>query len=225
MIRLKYSEALQRKIRQDDPLELAIPTWNLVSKAIKETKAKEALDLLEYCQEENLRNNDSLTSFTDMLLTYIAGFGEEEVLKILRQRYHPFTIKFLSAVHNVEETLQMCTEGQRSHHGEFTITEEPDRYVARYDPCGTGGRLRRTRPVGTTKKAYPWSWGRVGVPYYCCHCCLIWEILATEIRGYPIRITLSGEKPEDPCIHLFYKKPELIPEEYFTRVGTRKTIK
>jgi hypothetical protein len=43
-----------------------------------------------------------------------------------------------------------------------------------------------------------------------------------ELRGYPVRITLVGDKPEDPCVHLFYKKPELIPEEYFTRIGMKK---
>jgi len=51
------------------------------------------------------------------------------------------------------------------------------------------------------------------------------DIIPIELRGYPIRITIPGDKPEDPCIHLFYKKPELIPEDYFTRVGKTKTIK
>ncbi len=85
--------------------------------------------------------------------------------------------------------------------------------------------MRRTRDVGTTKKAYPWSWSRSGIPYYCAHCCIQWEILPIELRGYPIRISVPGEKPEDPCVHYFYKKPELIPEEYYTSVGKTKTIK
>ena len=125
----------------------------------------------------------------------------------------------------MEETLERCTYSQKGHHANFTIVEEPDRYVVTYDPCGTGGKLRRTRSVGTTKKAYPWSWSKSGVPYYCTHCCVHFETIATEIRGYPIKIALPGNKPEDPCVHLFYKKPELIPEEYFTRIGHIKTIK
>jgi len=36
---------------------------------------------------------------------------------------------------------------------------------------------------------------------------------------------MIGERPEDPCVHLFYKKPELIPEEYFKRVGKTKPTK
>ena len=66
---------------------------------------------------------------------------------------------------------------------------------------------------------------RSGVPYYCVHCCMFKEILPIELRGYPIRINFPGERPEDPCIQFFYKRPELIPEEYFARVGKTKTVK
>ena len=224
MIRLVESEALQKKIRRDDPVELAIPNFELVSAAIKAGKADEALEFLEYTRVESQANNDSFVSFAEMGLTHIASLDEEEVFKLLRQRYYPRMTEFLSVTHGVEEILQSCTSGQRRHHASFTITEEPDRYVGRYDPCGSGGRLRRTREVGTTKKAYPWSFGKAGVPYYCCHCCISWEIIAIELCGYPARITLIGDKPEDPCVHLFYKKPELIPEEYFTRVGMKKDM-
>lgn len=97
--------------------------------------------------------------------------------------------------------------------------------MMRCDPCGSGGRLRRTKNIGITKKAYPWSWGKSGIPYYCTHCCLAWEIIPTELWGYPIRINLVTDRPEDPCVHLFYKKPELIPEEYFDRLGMTKKIR
>ena len=132
---------------------------------------------------------------------------------------------WLSTLPGVEESLQRWAELQRAYKGNFSIIEEPDKYVVKCDPCGSGGRLRRTRSVGTLKKAYPWSWGKSGVPVYCTHCCMLFEIFPIEIRGYPIAIILSGDTPEEPCIQLFYKKPELIPEEYFTRVGKIKKIK
>ena len=125
----------------------------------------------------------------------------------------------------VEETLQRFTEYQRSNFSDFTVVEELDRYVVRLDLCGSGGRLMRAKNVARTQKAYPWAWGRSGVPYYCVHCCVAWEIIPTELRGYPFMIHLIAEKPEDPCVQLYYKRPELIPEEYFTRLGMTKTIK
>ena len=225
MIRLAKSEVLQRKIRQDDPVDLATPTWSLVREATQTGRINEALELVEYGLAENQAIHDALASFVDDNLSYIARFGEEELEKFLRQKYYDRVKNWLSVTPGLEESLQRFSEYQRSHFSNFTVVEEPDRYVVRYDPCGTGGRLMRTKNVARTQKAYPWSWGKSGISYYCTHCCVAWEIIPIELRGYPLRIHLIAEKPEDPCIHLYYKRPELIPEEYFTRVGKTKTIK
>lgn len=225
MIRLKESETLQRKIRQDDVPELAIPTWTLAREAMQAGRLDEALDFMEYGRAENKAMHDASVSIIDDALTYLARFGEEEVPKFWRQSFYSRVKDWPSVTPGVEETLQRFTENHRGHAGDFIIVEEPDRYVVRCDPCGSGGKLRRTKSVGTTKKAYPWSWSKSGIPYYCVHCCVAWEIMATELHGYPIRINLVTDKPEDPCVHLFYKKPELIPEEYFARVGMTKTIR
>jgi hypothetical protein len=220
---LERAETSNRRIRKDDPEDLAISNWDLVSRAIKAGKVNEALEFLEYTRVVSQATNDSFVSGNDKNYTYIANnYGEEEVLKILKPRYHAMMKEFLSTIHGTEEILQRCTEFQRGHHANFTVKEEPDKYVVTYDPCGSGGRLRRTRSVGVTKQAYPWSWGKGGVPYYCTHCCMHFEIIPIELQGYPVRVNLIADKPEDPCVHLFYKKPELIPEEYFKRVGMKK---
>jgi len=215
-------EALQRQFHKDDVTELAILDWNLASEAIKAGRTEEALNLFESLSAGNRRMHDILVSLVEEIVTYLASFDEEEVMKLFRQIFYPRAKGFLSATRGAEEALQKNTQSHREHQSDFTVKEELDRYVVTYDPCGSGGRLRRTRSVGTTKKAYPWSWGKAGVPYYCCHCCLMWEVIPIELRGYPIRINVPGDRPEDPCIHLFYKKPELIPTEYFTRVGMKK---
>jgi hypothetical protein len=224
MIRLEKSDVLKRKIRRDDPADLARSNFDLVSEAIKAGKAEESLEFLEYARIESQANNDSYVSTIEYLLTSLASFDEEGLFKFLKPRYEGKMREFLATSRGVEDVLQRCTEAHRRHHGVFTVKEEPERYMATYDPCGSGGRLRRTRSLGTTKKGYPWSWGKAGIPYYCLHCCISWEIAAIELRGYPLRITLIGERPEDPCVHLFYKKPELIPEEYFTRIGKIKDM-
>jgi len=225
MVRLEKSEALQRKIRQDDPPDLAIPTSSLARRAIQEGKVDEALELVDYSRIEGMILHDAMVSLFEETLTYLASnFGEEEILKVLRRRYKSRMADWLSVTESVEQNLQRCAEFQRCHYSDISIAEEPDRYVLICDPCGSGGRLRRTHSVGMTKKAYTWSWSKSGVPYYCVHCCLMWEIIPIELRGYPIRITLIGDRPEEPCVLLFYKRPELIPEEYFTRVGKVKVI-
>ena len=219
MIKLKKSKVLGRMIRQDSTEELAKPTWTLVREAIQAGKVDEALIFLDYGYGEAKTVHDSICSFVDDVLTRLAGFGEEEIYKALRKRYEPVIRRWLSDTPGVEESLQRGIEYQRGHGGNCTITEESDRYVVRFDPCGSGGQLKRNKDVGVVKKAYPWTWGKSCVPYYCTHCCVMWEILPTELRGYPIRIHLISDKPADPCIILYYKRPELIPKEYFTRIG------
>ena len=229
MVRLEKSEVLGRKIRKDSAEELVIPTWNLVSKAIEEGRTEEALELMEYGRIECANADAALIQIIDSFLTTIAeNFGEDQVEKVWKRFSEVRLPPQLAAAKSVEETIQQRIEVQRGHgcglSGKLSIKEEADRYVLTCDPCATGGRLWRTRKVGTTKKAYPWSWSKVGIPYYCSHCCLQLEIMPIELRGYPMRIIERSTKPEDPCIHLFYKKPEFIPEKYFTRIGMKKKI-
>lgn len=222
-VRLEKAEALGRLIRKDKIEKLAIPTWELVREAIVAGRIDEALTLLDYCYSEVKTIHDGLCSLSDDALTRLAGFDEQEVYKFVRRRYGRPVRQWLSQTPGVKESLQRSIEYQRGHGGSCTISDEPDRYVVRCDPCGSGGQLRRTKEVGRLKKAYPWTWDQKDIPCYCVHCCVMWEILPIEIRGYPIRVNLIGKRTEHPCVHLYYKKPEAIPEEYFARVGKSKT--
>ncbi|MFC2066794.1 hypothetical protein ACFLUO_07070 [Chloroflexota bacterium] len=210
-------------------------TWDLLQEAIKNGRTDEALELLEDGVNTSISQQNSLVSFVGMVATHLAKFGEEELGKIYRERYYTKAKTWIETTPGVEESVQKLVKLMESPGSKITVTEEPDRYVVSLDPCRTGGRLRRdliVAPsktpivnVGTMKKAYPWCWGKSGVSYYCAHSCLFFEILPIELRDYPIAVIEYPENPEDPCVFLFYKKPELIPEEYFTRVGKTKTIK
>lgn len=224
MIRLIKSEALQRNIRQDDLSELGIPTWNLVREAVQKGKTEEAFQFLEYGCMEAKTMHDSIVNFVDDAITYIARFGEGEIFQFLRDKYFSRIENWLRVTPGVGETMQRFAEYQRSHFAEVTLKEEKDRYIMS-GLCGSGGRLRKSKKVAITKKAYPWSWSKENIPYYCLHCCVAWEILPNEIRGYPLRIHLLPDQADDPCVHFFYKEPKLIPEEYFTRVGMSKRVK
>jgi hypothetical protein len=79
--------------------------------------------------------------------------------------------------------------------------------------------------IWMAKKAYPCTWGKSGVSYYCMHDCVFLKIVPIESRGYPVAVVQYAEKPKDTSVLLSYKKPESIPEGYFARVGKTKTIK
>jgi hypothetical protein len=102
------------------------------------------------------------------------------------------------------------------------------------DPCGSGGRMRRGDPVdgtpsrlgppynfGVTQKGYSWSWGRKDVPYYCIHCAIN-EILPIVWGGFPLWVTGYSDDAAAPCYWHFYRSPELIPAEYYHRLGFDK---
>ncbi|MDO8568542.1 MAG: hypothetical protein Q7R57_07495 [Dehalococcoidales bacterium] len=164
-------------------------------------------------------------SFIDYLITKLAKIDEASIGPILKERFYPKMEHWLSVTPGVLESMQVWVEHHRGHQSTVSITEDKEKYIVTLNPCGSGGRLRLNNKVETVKKAYPWTWGKAGVPVYCTHCSVSWEICATEIRGYPIKVAHVGATPNDPCIHYFYKKPESIPEEYFTRIGKKKPAK
>jgi hypothetical protein len=224
MIRLEKSKVLQREIRQDDPADLGIPSWVLAREAIKAGRVDEAIKFIEYEVFENQTMHEGVAAMCSDVLAYLATLGEEEVEKAWRSRYNDRIKNWLKETPGMMENLWLFVEFQRGLSANLTVTEERDRYVIKSAPCGTGGRLKRT-DGNVTKKAYPWSWGKKGILYYCTHCCIAYEQIPIELRGYPLKVMLPPEKAGDPCFHLVYKKPELIPEEYFTRIGKKKTKK
>ncbi len=236
MTRIEKSQNLGRLIRQDELSQLGVSTWTKIKEAIKAGKTQEALDLVDYLKIEGRRIHEVQCDNIWALETAIANtLGEEALYQTLRQ-IGEANYRGLSKL-TTQEYVCLRAESERAERsgpnesGNITIVEEKDQYLLYLDPCGTGGRMRREGKMnpphnfGTTKKAYPWSWGKVGVPYYCLHCCIFSEILPIEWNGYPQRITGYPDNPNDPCVFHVYKKPELIPEEYFTRIGKTKTVK
>lgn len=237
MVKWTESKRFGRRIRGDDWSEIGKPTWPLAEQAIREGRIDEALELVDLARFENNFPRMGFHSIMMKTQNFIAdNWGEEQIEKLWR---------FLgkdSVVHStlvgeqaVAEQIQtMCTVHRGLHSGPgdglhlapgqcggFTVVEEADRYVLTLEPCGTGGRFAKMGVLNATKKAYPWSWGKAGIPYNCCHCCLWWEIMPIEEYGHPIRIFEPDGLP-DRCVSFFYKSPDLIPEKYYTRLGLKR---
>jgi hypothetical protein len=90
--------------------------------------------------------------------------------------------------------------------GEFTVHEEPDRYVMRFDPCGTGGVLRRgdvetggapMETDGLTVTAADWNWNKTGVHYY-----VFLEKFPGLDWGFPVRPMDHVLNHHKPCTWL-----------------------
>jgi hypothetical protein len=118
--------------------------------------------------------------------------------------------------------------------GEVEIEELPDRFVLRFDPCGSGGRTLgpdtieggppRMEPpfnFATTTRRHDWAWNTEGVCLYCVHCCQLQERVPIRRLGYPVRVVDPPVWPDGKrsCTWTVYKDPSLVPAEEYRRVG------
>ena len=239
--RLEWSKALGRITRTEHVSEQGILTWDLVRDAILEGRPEEAIQWMEYLQqgENYVKPQESELPVSRTIqheLSYIAQkYGEEHVERALRWWRRKLIEAGNEPTYDMSplERLQYHAEMERADYSgpegkAFDVTEEPDRYVMELDPCGSCGKLRRAEAAGTgpslgkTSKAYPWSWGKANIPYYCAHNCLWWEVMSIEDVGYPVKIYEWAEDPTKACRAFIYKDPLKIPEEYFTRVGKKR---
>jgi hypothetical protein len=244
MTETKHIAELGRPVRAGSWDQVGASGWQLLRDAISSGDADEALKRLDELSTESREGINAYQDWVWGLLTYIADrWGEDEVPDAIRATASGWFRPFHDLCRRLEpaDRVRLVAEGMRAQRGgpglegSVEVVEEEERWVLTFDPCGSGGRMRRghelsgpprTEPpwnMGVTKEAHDWSWGQAGVPYYCVHCCVVHELMTAEWGdGYPLWVTDFDQDPDKPTVWYVYKDPERIPEEFFTRVGRRK---
>lgn len=108
--------------------------------------------------------------------------------------------------------------------GAATLQEYEDRYELTFDPCGSGGAMRRRLGSAQTRlpSASPATFSRAGeVPPYCTHCAINARTAIARF-GWPIYITHFDPNPARPCGWTIYKAPDAIPDQHFEEIGYTK---
>ena len=122
-------------------------------------------------------------------------------------RYEKFDIDKSPWDEALQLLMQVCFEAARSHlfgpgrRGDMEVIEYDDRYVLRFDPCGSGGRTVRGDEIEGTpprmeepynwhvsKEPFSWNHFQEGVCLYCSHCITLMEELPIDRFGYPVRV-------------------------------------
>ncbi len=127
--------------------------------------------------------------------------------------------------------VQIALEGMHAHfggparRGEIDLFEHEDRIELRFDPCGSGGRIRREGLFGVTREPHPFAWNRTGVCYYCVHCCVLQQLEPIRRLGYPARVIEPPTEPGMQCSWTVYRDPGLVPDSAYTAVGATPPTK
>jgi len=181
--------------------------------------------------------NDAYSDWAWGLLTALrAELGEARLEAAFRASMQGWRSERYAALGRLSprEVFELALEstrpllGGRAGEGDVDVTEDDEKWVLSFDPCGTGGRMRRSArsepPFGfaDVEGAYDWTWGEAGVCLFCAHCSFVNEIVPIEQHGTPMRVTEYPDAPGKPCTWTVYKAPERVPDRAFERVGKRR---
>lgn len=208
------------KKRRDDllkgPKEKAI-------EAIKAGRTEEAIKFVKELAEDSHPVHDRMSEWSNALLTYIGDkLGEEAVLDATRRLMNEIYSDRFEQLRKLshEEIVQWNVRSARTHFSKFYVEEDDEKTALVITNCGAGGRLMKEGkydisdryPInwGTTKKAYPWSYNTVGMPWYCVHM-YVWEEICQKAglkmrNQWGFQYDKDGNPIDDPCRYVVYKK-------------------
>lgn len=226
--------------------------------ALYREQADEAKRRLEIAKETWRQCHDRDVDHTYGLMSLVKEqLGEPAIrdmydrvlLPLFVWRYEKFDIDKHPWDQALETLMLVACEAMRGHlvgperTGDFELIETEDRYILRFDPCGSGGRTirgdwiegtpdRMQPPYGWTvsTEPAPMNHFQKGVCLYCIHCIVLMEEMPIDRFGYPVRVVDPPTWPDtdrDPnvrqkCQWQMFKDPTTVPEEYYTRVGRTK---
>jgi hypothetical protein len=179
----------------------------------------------------------------------IGAMWDKILLPLFTWRYEKFDIDKHAWAEGLEVLMLVACEAMRGHlvgperTGDFELIETDDRFILRFDPCGSGGRTirgdwlegtppRMEPPYEWTVSREPHTWNHQteGICHYCTHCIRLMEEWPMDRFGYPVRVIDPPVYPDtdrDPavrqrCQWQMFKDPTAVPEEYYTRVGRKR---
>jgi hypothetical protein len=171
------------------------------------------------------------------------------LLPLFAWRYEKFDVDKHAWDEALEVLMLVACEAMRGHlvgpgrTGDFELIETEDRFILRFDPCGSGQRTirgdwiegtppRMEPPYGwsVSRERHSWNHFQKGVCHYCTHCIRLMEEMSIDRFGYPVRTVdppIYPDTERDPakrqkCQWEMFKDPTQVPEEYYERVGRKK---
>jgi hypothetical protein len=207
--------------------DLTISVYDRLIRAIEQDDRVKAKELIDEIERNKYDFDNAYRQMLDIMLTYIADkLGEDALYEIHRlngeRSIWPRFGWAFDETTGVEDKVRRRAHAWTDWHciNIDEITEDDEKFSIKYK-CPSGGTVRMWQEHGKTKEGHPWSWGEKGFSYYCLHCPVIFDIMSIERHGHQPWITI--QHPEGHCELQLYKDPARIPEEYYQRVGMKKS--
>lgn len=211
--------------------------------ALEKGDTKDALFWLERMRLAFLNVHDVLVAWMQNLLSFIASeYQEPAVLETILHTHQDIWGDRYAAWDRMTpwEKVALTVEGMRGGHfsgmqrrGDVIVEDQGDRFMVAFDPCGSGGVLRRGDPEtgrgpidialhGVNEESHLWTWQKTGVHWYCSHCAIAMEWLPGRQRKYLLRPLDHTLDHSAPCPWYIYKEDRLIREHHYPRTGQVK---
>ena len=223
---------MSERIFTDEELrEMGTPTLDLCIEAIEAGDKDRAKELAKRMKQEFNFLHDGYFFWVTGLQTYIyKNFGIDAVEEAEREAH---TIEAKVVFKPPEKTdirsrVEHLASGLRGHMQPIVIKEDDKRISLSMKPCGSGERLIQMggydpeTGLSRVKDPHNITWGKEDFPLYCVHCPVM-EALELEGTGQFGAVHIVTDPIyHGACEFVFYKNPEDIPEEFYTRIGKKK---
>jgi hypothetical protein len=227
-------------LRTFNTAEIGIAPRDRCLEALANGERTAAVEWLERMRLEFKNPHDLLVAWVQDLLSYCAAtWGEEAVLETILHTHQSIWGDRYEAWDRMTpwEKVALTVEGMRGGHfsgarrrGDVQVREEHDRFVISFDPCGSGGVLRRGDPEtgrgpypiaehGVNREPHLWTWQKTGVHWYCSHCAIAMEWLPGRKRGHPLRPLDHTLDHHAPCVWYVYKDEKQTRDYHYPRTG------
>ncbi|MEZ5501030.1 MAG: hypothetical protein R3E77_16560 [Steroidobacteraceae bacterium] len=207
------------------------PEWTMTAReravtAIREQGVNDAVAAVDGVLAEALPIHDfygdMCATFCDFIKEELGEAGVEKAWRYLGERLWRPVYEHTVKTGGVEAMAGLYAMFLRSHRYKFRVDEDDDKITFHLDYCPSGQRLmqegklkgdnRHPLQHGVTEEPREWTFGKAGVPYYCGHTSLWFDVMPRE-WGLPVMsgrygdFDAEGRVTGTPCQTFFWKKP------------------
>jgi hypothetical protein len=221
----------QRVFTDQELQEMGRRTIDLVFEAIDAGDKVKAKELVQRMQKEFLHLHDGYGIWVSGLQSYIYKKLGIDALEEAEREAHTIEAKtvFLPPEKtDLRSNVENLASGLRGHMQPIKIYEDDEKISLTMQPCGSGERIIQRGAynpeigLARVEDPHPITWGMKDFPIYCVHCPVM-EMLQIEGTGAFGACHIVAEPIYNgSCQFVFYKNPESIPEEFYTRIGKQK---